>query len=148
MLLFLDFDHVLHPLNTSHMADLLCRRPLLEDVLRRVPWVEVVISSTWAETRALAQLQALFSPDIAPRIVGVTPKWHAVDVSSALVGYRRHAEIQGWLNANQRNLEGWLTLDDQPWLFRPFLKNLVRIPSSTGLTGALCKHLHCRPSEG
>lgn len=142
MLLFLDFDGVLHPLNTTNTADLFCRSSLLEDLLRRVPWVEVVITSSWRDTRTLEQLRAMFNPDIALRIIGSTPKWYAIDVSTSLAGYLRQAEIQGWLNANNRHLEPWIAIDDQPWLFRPFLANLVCIEPATGLTAALCELLY------
>jgi hypothetical protein len=91
MLLFLDFDGVLHPANTTDPARLLCRQPLLDGVLRRAPDVEIVVSSTWRETRTLAQLQALFTDAIARRIVSATPRWHAVEVSPSLAGYRRQA---------------------------------------------------------
>lgn len=37
MILFLDFDGVLHPAICHCDADLLCRRPLLESVLRDCP---------------------------------------------------------------------------------------------------------------
>lgn len=94
-----------------------------------------------ARTRTLAQLQALFVDGIARRIVGATPRWHTVDVSPSLAGYRRQAEIQGWLNRYGRGWEPWVALDDQPWLFRPFLENLIRVRPETGLTDENCRDL-------
>ncbi|MGJ7917748.1 HAD domain-containing protein [Massilia sp. LXY-6] len=90
---FLDLDGVRHPTDTVDMARLLCRRPLLEALLRCAPWVDVVISTNLRENRTLGQLQAIFSDDITPRIVGCTPKWYDVDVAPSLAAYPRQAEI-------------------------------------------------------
>jgi hypothetical protein len=95
MLLFLDFDGVLHPAISTDAIDLFCRRPLLEDVLRSCPQVDVVISSTWRETRTLDQLQSLFSADIQPRIIAVTPRWRDVQNHADMGTYVRQAEIEG-----------------------------------------------------
>jgi hypothetical protein len=148
VLLFLDFDGVLHPASTTDPAHLLCRRPLLEAVLRQVPAVDVVVSSTWRHTRTLAQLRGLFSDDFARRIIGCTPQWDTVAVPAPLAAYPRQAEIHAWLHANGRAWEAWVALDDQPWLFRPFLPNLVKVDHRTGLTEALCGQLYDRLATG
>lgn len=44
------------------------------------------------------------------------------------------AEIEGWLQHAGRAWEAWVALDDQPWLFKPFLPNLVRSDPDFGLT--------------
>ena len=138
MILFLDADGVLHPQTNYRDELLLCRLPLLEDVLRARPHVDVVVSSTWRSTRTLAELQAIFSDDIAPRIIGMTPDWRAVQVAAASGTYVRQAEIEAWLYAASRGWEQWLAVDDQPHLFRPFCPNLIRTNPETGLTEADC----------
>jgi len=147
MILFFDFDGVLHPAICSADADLLCRRPLLENVLRGCPQVDIVISSTWRESRTLAQLQALFSPDIGARIIGVTPQWQDIQDETSMGTYVRQAEIEDWLRKAGRAWEAWVALDDQPWLFKPFLSNLVRSNPTTGLTEEVCATLRKKLGE-
>jgi hypothetical protein len=78
MILFLDVDGVLHPHVEYDATLLLVHRPALEAVLRACSDVEIVISSTWRINRTLAELRALFSDDIAPRVIGVTPQWRDI----------------------------------------------------------------------
>ena len=144
MILFLDFDGVLHPAVCAAEADLLCRRPPLESVLRDCAHVDIVISSTWRGSRTLAQLQALFSPDIGARIIGMTPLWQDIQDEASMGTYVRQAEIEAWLRQVGRVWEPWVALDDQPWLFRPFLPNLVRSDPATVLTEAVCTMLRTK----
>lgn len=134
MILFLDFDGVLHPAVNHDPALLLCKRPLLEDVLRHCESVEVVVSSTWRETRTLSELQSLFSDDIAQRVVGVTPQWRDVQDEVSFGSYVRQAEIEAWLRKSGQPWQQWLAVDDQAHLFRPFCKNLYTTNPGTGLT--------------
>lgn len=138
MVLFIDMDGVLHPAICYEPTQLLCRRPMLEEVLRKHPDVDVVISSTWRNERTLADLRALFSPDIASRIVGITPRWQDFQNEASFGTYVRQAEIEHWMRLASRAWEGWLAVDDQVHLFQPFCKNLVRTDPDTGLTEESC----------
>jgi hypothetical protein len=138
MVLFLDFDGVLHPAVNYDASRLLCNLPMLEDVLRQFLDVEVVVSSTWREDRTLAQLQAFFSPDIAPRIIGVTPRWRAIQDDESFGTYVRQAEVEAWLREAGIPWQQWVALDDQRHLFRPFCKSLVVTNPTTGLTPNDC----------
>lgn len=138
MLLFLDFDGVLHPHITYDPKLLFVHRPALESALRSCPKVEVVISSTWRHTRTLTALRALFSDDIAARIIGVTPHWSDIQDEASWGTYVRQAEIEAWLRTSRRPWEEWIALDDQPALFRPFCKNLLLTCAETGLDDAAC----------
>lgn len=115
MILFLDFDGVLHPHYEGAcvpQAQAFCHLPRLEAVLRDFPHVDLVISSAWREQLPLDALQARFSPDIAARIVGTTP------VAASAVPARREAEILQWLDAAGRAADApWLALDDAIWQF-------------------------------
>lgn len=142
MILFLDFDGVLHPEPSYQNDEPFCRRPLFESVMRDFPKVEIVISSTWRETRTIDQLRALFSEDIAARILGVTPNWKNLPELVSVIGqYPRHVEIEGWLRQHQRSWESWVALDDRPYWFRPFLSNLVRCESAVALNEEVISHL-------
>jgi len=141
MILFLDFDGVLHPTICHAEADLLCRRPLFESVMRECPPIDIVISSTWRESFTLPQLQALFSADISACIIDVMPQWRDIQDDSSLGTYVRQAEIEAWLRQARRAWEAWVALDDQPWLFRPFLPNLVRCDPAAGISEEECARL-------
>lgn len=134
MLLFLDFDGVLHPeyipgetpgryrVNQDHFSCL----PRLESLLREFEDIDVVISSTWRETRTLAELQAFFSPDLRARIIGATPKLPKVEG-------RRQREIEAWLTAHQRETSNWMALDDWPSLFDQGCPNVFFTDTLIGL---------------
>lgn len=116
-LLFLDIDGVLHGDLTPKLSQL----DLFTQYLRRLPQVQVVISSTWREDMTLAQLRALFAPDLHARFIDVTPQrpdgydpgGRAREVADWLASARLHA-------GNAR----WVALDDWPHLYDagcPFL---------------------------
>lgn len=127
MILFLDFDGVLHPDPCHDTSILFCHSPRLESVLRDFQDVPIVISSTWRTARTLDDLKAFFSPDIAPRIIGVTPAWRDLPDLLDTIGhtYVRQVEIEGWLRASGRPWEKWIAIDDKAYWFKPFLPNLV-----------------------
>lgn len=141
MILFLDVDGVLHPAVNYDAALLLCKLPLLEEVLRRHLDVDVVISSTWRENRTLTELRALFSSDIAHRIIGVTPQWLDIQDDESSGTYVRQAEVESWLRQHKRTWEQWLAVDDQKHLFKPFCANLFLTDAKTGLTEINCSKL-------
>lgn len=105
MLLFRDFDGVLHPALDATEPNF-CRPPLLESVLRAAPLVRIVTSSTWREGFALDELRARFSPDTSARVVGATP---------SLPGNTRHAEIMRYLeqHATPAGALAWLERRDR-----------------------------------
>lgn len=142
MILFLDFDGVLHPEFCHQGEELFCRRDKFETILRDYPQVEIVISSTWRQTRSLAELQTLFSADIGAKIVGVTPDWQDLPELCEVIGnYPRHVEVEGWLRHANRVWERWVALDDRDYWFRPFLPNLVLCDPATGIDDAVERHL-------
>jgi hypothetical protein len=140
MIIFLDFDGVLHPNNATDLSSHFSSLPLFENVLRKHPEVNVVISSTWRKTHTLEQLKSLFSYDIATRVIGLTPPVPDDNLPFSLLAYARHAEIETWLRREGRACENWIALDDKPWLFRPFLRNLLPVPGENGLTPPGVRH--------
>lgn len=144
MILFLDFDGVLHPEPPYDESQLFCRLPLLEDCLRSFPEVLIVISSAWRDTRTLDDLRGLFPEEIGRRIVGVTPNWRDIPELVETIGYQRHAEIEGWLRQADVPWEKWVAIDDRPWLFKPFLPNLVVCDPDVGLDEHSVQALHAK----
>lgn len=120
MILFLDFDGVLHPFLARSSADAFCYLSRLETVLREFPDVQIVIASTQREAAPLALLARRFSPDIAARIVGATPIFEIHDAGD--VAGSRHREILAYLDGSGAD---WLALDDDASLFPPGCAELV-----------------------
>ena len=137
MLLFLDFDGVLHPALWPREPDF-CRLPLFEAVLRGAPRVRIVVSSTWREAFGLEELRCRFSADIAARIVGATP---------VLPGRSRHAEIMAYLQRHATHATQWVALDDTPEQFPPGCPYLIRCDPRSGLTEAVARELARRLAE-
>ena len=144
MILFLDFDGVLHPEPCHDGAQLFCRLPLLESLLREFPEVVIVVSSTWRGTRTVEALRALFSDDIGRRVIGATPSWRDLPELVEMIGYQRQAEIEGWLRQAGIPWEKWVALDDKPWLYRPFLPNLVHCDRTVGVDEAAISRLRAK----
>lgn len=159
MIIFLDFDGVLHPENVKSQEPLLCRLPLLEEVLREFPRAEIVISSTWRlrwqdPEVATQEMRKHFSADIAPRVTGVTPNCLDLDWRAAPDGlslYPRHWECETWLRAHRPPGTPWVAMDDRAYWFRPFCKNLMVVDRDTGFVAAnkqeLRERLHRLVSE-
>ena len=121
MILFLDFDGVLHP-DPPQPDQRFRSLPRLVSVLHDHPHVEIVISSMWREQLSIDELRQFFPDDIAARIISTTPVTPKVD------GYapaRREGEILDWLEAEGRTAEPWVALDDQIWQFTLHKKRLV-----------------------
>jgi len=142
MILFLDFDGVLHPEEAFIDEPLLTRLPLVEDVLREFPSVEIVISSAWRlrwkdAKVAARRLRRHFSDNIATRVVGVTPNFINLDPQAALDGvqyYQRHWECDVWMRTNRPAGTPWMALDDRAYWFRPLCPNLMALEADVAFT--------------
>lgn len=125
MILFLDFDGVLHPFDRP--GGLFSLLPQFERVMRDCPDIDIVISSTWREAHTLEQLRALFSSDIRERIIDVTPVFNMLAHP-----HIREAEITAWLRETGRECEPWVAIDDVEWLFSPGCANLILVDADVG----------------
>ncbi len=134
LILFLDFDGVLHP-QPCFQDNVFCRLPLLEEVLREFPTLPIVISSSWREQESLEFLKSYFSADIAQRMIGVTPLYRhpAFDhLKNPSVDFERQWEIENWCDENQYHASNWIAIDDYaPW-FEPECPNLLLTSAATG----------------
>ena len=106
MIIFLDFDGVLHS-TLAYDHEGFFYVPDLEKVLRDFPLVQIVISSSWRYHESLEQLKEHFSPDIAERIIGVTPS-----LQPTWQEHARFKEIMAWITDNDYKGD-WLAIDDQ-----------------------------------
>lgn len=114
MILFLDFDGVLHA-NGGDSDHFSCA-PALWALLRRHPETRVVFSTGWRFERPLDELRQLVcangGEDLADRFISATPLLrHDVDERS------REKDCLAWLAAHGKEGERWLAIDDMPSLF-------------------------------
>lgn len=134
MLIFLDIDGVLRRKQSPlYHLDAACLRAF-ERVIRSLPDVQIVISSTWREAFTLDQMLGLFSPDIARRIIGVTP------IAPKHDDHYRYQEVLAYLRLNRREKDPWLALDDDP-LHYPRLNNVLLIDGEQGFDSDAAQRL-------
>lgn len=131
-ILFLDFDGVVHPEPCYDASLHFCFLWRIEAVLEDFQDLQIVISSTWRESRSLQQLKEIFESKYQHRVIGVTPSWKDIPQVLDVVGYQRQAEIEGWLRASNEPWRPWVAVDDKPYLFKPFLSSLVKTNPVTG----------------
>ncbi len=135
-ILCLDFDGVTHP-EPCQTDKLFCHLDRIEIVLRDFPSVEIVISSSWREEFGLGDLRAYFSPDIARRVVDVTPSIKQPS-STWLPGqdasFAREWECNSWKRLNRAWGTPWLAIDDRAHWFGPDCANLLLTNARTGFT--------------
>lgn len=131
ILLFLDFDGVLHPAQNNGRNNF-CHLSLFESVVRDFPEVSIVISSSWRLTYPLNELKAFFSNDIAARIIAATGERN---------GMLRHVEISQYLE--QSGLKGtpWIVLDDNVFGFPASWHNIIWCDGDIGLTPTIADKL-------
>ena len=142
MILFLDFDGVLHPIDRRDGC--FSCLPVLEAVLREFRDVEIVISSSWRVDYGLIMLRSVFSSDVATRIIDVTPDRAAT--MDLIEPYRREREIEDWLRENGRKSERWIALDDCDWIFSPVCTRLLLVDTTTGFDSRAATELRKRLS--
>jgi hypothetical protein len=140
MILFLDFDGVLHP-DPSGNREKFCCAPLLWKILRACPHVEVVFSTSWREVHEFDLLVEFVTfgggEDLANRFIGSIPI-HPESKTVALFGerdYTRENECLAWLREHREGTS-WLALDDMPHHFRDLdaNENLYHVDMRKGLT--------------
>ena len=137
MIIFLDFDGVLHPINRSEPD--FCRAPLLWKILRALPTAEVVLSTSWREIYHHDEMIEFVTrgggEDLVNRIIGATPE-RLVEEGAYIHGeyYRRHIECKLWLIGNNQQNRPWLAIDDIARWFPPNSPNLHVTNANIGLT--------------
>lgn len=139
MILFLDFDGVVHP-EPSKAEYAFCRLHLIEEILQDFPLVEIVVSSAWhleweTEQESVANLKEHFSYALRERLVGVTPdhsKTTPQNAPDGLAEYMREWECMDWLGKNRPAGTPYLMLDDRDWWFRPDNPHLMIVDCDSG----------------
>lgn len=151
MILFLDFDGVLHPDFARNHA-CFSANPLLWQLLDACPNVDVVFSTSWRGIHPVAELIQFATQGggerHARRFLGTTPSLVTERSANIVQRYLREEEIACWLHGNGRDREPWLALDDFKEYFSPACPNLFAVDHITGLTAAHMPDLlaRCQPT--
>lgn len=143
MILFLDFDGVMH---STVQADEDPRRtfthvPRLAAWLEAWPQVDVVISSSWRMGHSQRRMVRLLGPVIGRRVVGCTP-WTPLlrddnvypSAKLQMFGHERQGQIEGWMAASWDPERAWVALDDMPYLFEADCTGLVVCAGREGIS--------------
>lgn len=145
MILFLDFDGVLHPeiMGTPE----LCHLSALEELLREFPQVKLVLSTSWRIVYPQDSLLEVFASDIRGRIIGTTPNYDEIPpkMRESLSEFKRQAEIEAWLLQNSAG-EHFIVIDDYASEFAPNWSPLLLVDGKTGMTAQYLQRLRAKLS--
>lgn len=141
VILFLDFDGVLHPDPCTEATQLFENAPRLARVLEGFAGVGVVLSTSWRTVRTERQLLDPLPESLRERVLGMTPRRSQFTPPSALLPYRRQAECMRWLEEHNMAAGPWLALDDRSDGFQPYCENLIVCNSRTGFNDQVAAHL-------
>ena len=131
MLIFLDFDGVLHSAHAFRAEQMFSQLSVFEPFFRQPEFADIqfVVSSTWRHNRSLEELRAPFSADFHARIVGKTPEYVATSPIA-----ERVQEILCYLEDHLCEHEPWLALDDCRSYFDRHADKVFFCTAGTGLT--------------
>ena len=139
MILFLDFDGVLHPNNQPDL--LFVWVPRLAMWLDAWPEVDVVIASSWRVAYSQNEMLEMLGPVIASRVVGCTP-WVRQErddnvypaAKTTVLTHERQVEVEAWMASSWDPERAWVALDDMPYLFEADCGRLVACAGRQGLS--------------
>jgi hypothetical protein len=116
-ILFLDFDGVLHPLN-SEKENLFCKVHYLERALEGAS-LKIVITSNWRLTYNTQKMRELLPRSIGELVIGATEVINEIN-------HKRFIEIENYLSThiNSSSID-WRAIDDSPQDFPTDCKNLI-----------------------
>jgi len=132
LILFLDFDGVLHPDPCPDRARLFENAPRLAALLEDFPGVGVVLSTSWRTVRSEQELLAALPPSLRQRVLGMTPRCSDFSPAPGRLPFRRHAECEQWLRLHGMDDSAWIALDDRAEWFAPYCENLVECNPRVG----------------
>jgi hypothetical protein len=107
MILFLDFDGVLHPAPSPECFDRGCMSHL-EAVLQEYPQLDIVITSSWRELKSIEELKGFLGSVIGSRVISTTPV-----IDDPFIKFVRYYEVQEYLRFNDLFHTPWIALDDE-----------------------------------
>jgi len=109
LLLFLDFDGVTHPVVGTPLFRAECMAAL-QVALKEVDF-DIVVTSTWRETKSLAELKEILKP-LGKTVQGVTPV-----IDEPFLHHVRHHEVLLYLTQSDQVSSPWIAIDDTPGFY-------------------------------
>jgi hypothetical protein len=140
LIVFLDFDGVLHP-DPCRDEQLFENAPRLTRALEEFPEASVVLSTSWRTFLNFEQLVVPLDTELRRRVIGMTPRFAEFAAPPELVPYRRQAECVRWMNENGLNDAPWIALDDRASWFEPYCENLVACDALVGFDDEVAARL-------
>lgn len=122
MILFLDFDGVLHP-DSAYLVNgrpvlrddgsLFMWSPLLNDVLKEFSHVEIVLSTSWVRELGFSRARRYLPAYLQNRVIGAT--WHSqmaadFEYSQFWNASTRYQQIRRYVH--RAALKNWIAIDD------------------------------------
>lgn len=145
MILFLDFDGVLHPssvfLEKSRPVlhgdgELFMWTPQLIEALAPYPNVKIVLSTNWVRIRGFSRVRGALPESLQHRVIGAT--WHSsmLDDENDYDNSSRFKQIAKYVS--MKNTQHWLAIDDlhehsENWGVS-YLAHLVKTNPQLGLS--------------
>lgn len=139
MILFLDYDGVLHPDPCTEARRLFENAPRLAEVLADFPEVGVVLSTSWRHAHSEEETLGGLPATLRERVLGKTPRYS--DFVVARHPYHRHAECEQWLRDQGMTASPWWALDDRADWFAPYCENLLHCHAECGFDDAMGRRL-------
>lgn len=140
VILFLDFDGVLHS-DWDRAPIPFQRMPLITELLRTLPHVNVVLTTSWREQDPIEKLRLHFAEDLRHRVIGSTPVMNTNAIETFphyLSRASRQAECEAWMWITGRwtthRRPAWVAVDDRKWWFVVDCPWLVHVNPKTALT--------------
>jgi len=112
ILLFLDFDGVTHP-NSGSAPFKQENMFWLEKALTEFPQINIVISSSWRETKPLNEIKQLLGHIAGSRVIGITPV-----IDDPFLHAIRYYEVIKYLEETDNIDTLWFALDDTPGFYK------------------------------
>lgn len=141
MYIFLDFDGVLRRKQSPlYRLEEDCLRSF-ENAVRSLPDAQIAIASSWREAFSLGDMRKLFSPDIADRIVGITP------IESHRDNDNRYREVLSFLKRSVHSGNYWIAIDDEAFHYPHGSHNLVLVDGSRGFDADAAERMLLRANN-
>jgi hypothetical protein len=132
VILFLDYDGVLHPDPCTEGSRLFENAARLADTLERFAGLGIVLSTSWRTKCTESELLDPLPPGLRQLILGCTPRSSDFSPPLELIPYRRHAECVQWLKDHGMAGSPWWALDDRADWFAPYCENLIACDPRVG----------------
>lgn len=147
MVLFLDFDGVLHPdavylllngkIELRSAGELFMWAPQLIGALTAHPDISIVLSTSWVRNLGYQKARKALPMELGRRVIGAT--WHSA-MSRGSTDYipwdnqTRYEQIAAWL-ARRPQHTGWLAIDDDAHGWPSYLrKHLIMTDPARGVS--------------